>query len=489
MGISEYQQSAKYRERLTNDLHNLFPHLEVADDNALARLDRQELETAYEDRRADLHQRHGGNPRVLDANLARLSAAFEHLIAFLDDRQAHHRRHGENPLRVDPDEPVDQYKSIFLANRGYAEIIAIGGGKGGIGKSMVTANLAIALATLGRQVVAVDMDLGGADLHLSLGLRHLPRSLNDFIDRKYDSLDEVRLTTAYKNLTVIATDSSRLGAANIKYAHKEKILRHLSRLNCDVVLIDLGAEVSFNVLDVFLAADHRYVLTSAEPTSVLEAYGLIKLSLYRKMRHFASETVSKGSDLGKVVDDFLYEKGDRSNGHPKTVWELIEHVRDRDPALHKQLLRLLYGYSVDLIINMSEGEGDKRIAATMARLCQENLGINLRRSYRVPMDKNVRTASRKLIPVVVGAPNCPASRAVFDIAAETKAGRVTAAEMSKQVGDMAEHIIERIQKMREMSALAAPGLPVNTLIPVDLQPESVGSKIRKFLNTEIHLNR
>jgi len=490
MGIEDYQRSAKYRRRLAADLLTLFPHLNEPDENALGRLTREALETAYAAQQRELRSRFGRNLRQLDSRIAQLQAAFQHLQAFLDERAAHVHRTGVDPLQPEADDAPDAYKSVFLRRQGHAEIVAVGGGKGGIGKSMVAANLAIALATQGRQVVAVDMDLGGADLHLSLGLRNLPRSLNDFIERKVEKIDDVRLTTAYRNLTLIATDSSRLGAANIKYAHKEKILRHLERLECDVVVIDLGAEVSFNVLDIFLAADHRYVITSTEPTSVLEAYGLIKLSLYRKIRHFAGEMVSPGSPLGQAFERFLFEKNNDDNGHPKNVWQLAELVGETDPTLRKKLLRMLYGYTVDLVVNMSESDRDMSIAGTMTRLCQDNLALNLNRSYRVPWDRDVRKSARKLLPVVVDSPDSPAARALFTLAAESAAARRTSAgEVSQQVGAMAAGAKLRVRKMSEMSALSSPGQPVNKLIPIQEEKETAAAKVRRLLAKEIHLTR
>lgn len=486
MGIEDYRSSANYRRRLAGDLLTLFPHMEDGDDAALTRISREALETAYEARRREVGQRFARNPRLLTTRLARLDAGFEHLLAFWDEREACIHRTGADPLEIGAEDGPDAYKSVFLRRQGRAEIIAVGGGKGGIGKSLVVANMAIALATQGRQVTAVDMDLGGADLHLSLGLRQLPRSLNDFIERKYESIDEIRLTTAYRNLSVIATDSSRLGAANIKYAHKEKILRHLAKLECDVVLIDLGAEVSFNVLDIFLAADRRYVVTSPEPPSVLEAYGLIKLSLYRKLRHFAGEMISAGSSLGQAFDRFLFERYNEDNGHPKNVWQLIELVGGEAPDLRKKLLRMLYGYKVDLIINMSESERDMSIAQTMTRLCQDNLALNLHRSYRLPWDREVRLASRQMLPVMVQAPDSPAARALFMIAAEASAVKRTSAnEVSRRVGAMAESAKMRVRKMREMAALSSPGQPVNKLIPIQEEKEGAGIKIRRFLAKEI----
>jgi len=491
MGLEDYQQSARYRQRLAQDYRELFPNLIEPDDQSLANLTSEIAKAAYEKRLPQIESIFGNNQRDLEKQRAKLTAAFQHLLSFIDERDSVARRIGADPLMTETKEPVSEFKSTFLIDRRKVKIIAVGGGKGGIGKSLVAANLAIALATMGKQVVAIDMDLGGADLHFNLGLRNLKKSLNDFLDHQYETLEEVRLVTPYRNLSLIATDSSRLGAANIKFAHKEKIMRHLAKLNCDVVIVDLGAEVSFNVLDIFLAADARYVVTSTEPTSVLEAYGLIKLSLYRKIRHFAGELIPPGSELGQKVDAFLFERHDEeTNGKADTVWTLLDLVSQADSELNRKLLKLLWNYRIGLVVNMSERNGDAGIATTMARLCQENLSLNLARSYLVPMDKKVRDCAKRMIPLVIEAPSSPAARVMMQIASDVAEAGVTEEEISAQINAIALAAKERVRKMGEMSALGTPGQPINKIAPLD-QPDvdSTASRIREFLNKEIHFKR
>lgn len=489
MGLEEYQSSAKYRQRVFRDMMILFPHLTDLDESALAKIDYSILENAYETRRREIEQRFSPKSEEADLFYSRLTAGFQHLMSFLDEREAVTRRNGKNPLQQEIDNPSSEYKSVFLANNRRTHLIAVGGGKGGIGKSMLAANLSLALASLGREVVALDMDLGGADLHLQFGLRSINRSLNDFIDHKYESLEEVRMNTAYKNLSVIATDSSRLGVANIKHSHKEKIIRHLGKLNCDVVVVDLGANVSFDVLDLFSSADQRLVVTSIEPTSILEAYSLIKLSLYRRIRHFANEFIPRNSDLGQTIAAFLFETGKTDNGGPKNVWQLVEALGARDEELKNQLLKLIYRYRVDLVINMSESENDRNIGATIAKLCQQNLIVSIQNSYLIPWDKRVRDAARRLLPVLAGEAHGAVGRALLSIAADVSAGRANPTDLSRRIDHLTHGIQNRVDKLREMSMLNAPEQPVNRLITMTEQKARPKSRLRSFFKKEIHLGK
>lgn len=487
MGIEDYQQSAKYRRRLAMDYRLVFPHLTEPDEQALAEMTREQLESAYEARLRQIEKYYGKDRNSAEAMRARLDAGLQHLVAFIDERDSVRRR--MKPGIPGAEELADrpEFKSIFLSGPRKTKLIAIGGGKGGVGKSLISASMGIALATMGKQVVAVDMDLGGADLHFALGLRNVSRSLNDFLDRKFESLEEVRLNTAYRNLSLIATDSSRLGSANIKYALKEKVLRHLGKLDCDVVLIDLGAEVSFNVLDFFLAADSRYVVTSPEPTSVLEAYGLVKLSLYRKIKHFAGELIPPASELGELVQDFLFEKENDNNGKPRNVWQLIDHFGQTDPELHDKLLRILWQYNIELVINMSEKPRDFVIAQTFTKLCQDNLALNVEHSYLIPWDHQVRDAARKLIPIVIESPTCPSARALLKLASDAAFTSPANGEMTRKISQVAGPAKERVRKMGEMQAIGRPGQPVNKIAPIE--DEKPPSKIKTFLAKEIRFRR
>ena len=100
----------------------------------------------------------------------------------------------------------------------------MGGSKGGVGKSVISANLAVGLALLGQQVVLADLDLGGADVHLYAGVKSLKKTWKDFLERKIDAIEKILTPTAFKGPSLIGGDSSKLGSANLPYAQKQKIV-------------------------------------------------------------------------------------------------------------------------------------------------------------------------------------------------------------------------------------------------------------------------
>ncbi|MEW6433327.1 MAG: P-loop NTPase [Myxococcota bacterium] len=162
-------------------------------------------------------------------------------------------------------------------------IISVGGGKGGVGKSLVAANLAIAMAQAGRRVVLVDGDLGAANLHTLFGIERPGPTIQTFIEHGIESLEGARVETGVPNLTLVRGASAVVGAANISHTQKQRLLRHVERLDADVVLVDVGAGIAFNQVDFFDLADLRLLVLTPQLTSIQNGYGFAKAALYRRL--------------------------------------------------------------------------------------------------------------------------------------------------------------------------------------------------------------
>ena len=140
---------------------------------------------------------------------------------------------------------------------GRPEVWAVGGGKGGTGKSLVAASLGIHLAQMGRRVILVDGDLGAPNLHTILGLDPPPLALSDFIKRRFESIETVVFETGVERLSLISGARNSLDIESLKHFQKTRLLRVLLGLPADIVLLDLGAGTSLNVLDLFSLADRE----------------------------------------------------------------------------------------------------------------------------------------------------------------------------------------------------------------------------------------
>ncbi len=182
---------------------------------------------------------------------------------------------------------------------------AIGGGKGGVGKSFISVNLAVAAAAAGYKVFLVDGDLGGANLDTLLGCRRPPRSIADFFARRAASLADLAVDSGFAGLSLIAGDAETLGVANPQYSQKMKLIRHLKRLPGTVVILDLGAGTNFNTLDLYLAADLGLAITTPEPTAVENCFAFIKAATLRDIERRSGvkqRGIRRGSLRGELRD-------------------------------------------------------------------------------------------------------------------------------------------------------------------------------------------
>ena len=107
------------------------------------------------------------------------------------------------------------------------KIWAVGGGKGGVGKSLVTANISICLALMGHKVTAIDLDLGGANLHTCLGVPIPDRTLSDYLTKKANSIKDLTTPTSIENLSIISGAQDELGMASLRSMQKNLLLSRL----------------------------------------------------------------------------------------------------------------------------------------------------------------------------------------------------------------------------------------------------------------------
>jgi flagellar biosynthesis protein FlhG len=310
-----------------------------------------------------------------------------------------------------PDERPKTEPNASALNKTDKKIIAVGGGKGGVGKSTFSANLAVGLALLGQKVVLADLDLGGADVHLYTGVKSLTKTWNDFLDKKVDSIEDILTPTAFKGLSLIGGDSSRLGSANLPYSQKLKIIRHLKELKTDFLVLDLGGDTTYNGLDFFLLADQKIVVSGTEPASVLDSYAFIKVVFNRFLERFFSEYKSL-KDLVEPIRDGSFEKSENYS-----LDFIYQEVRARDPRAAVQLQEQFDQFRLSIVLNMTENNKDLRIAKSMQKLVKDKCFLDIGILGTIPFDGALRKAARGFTPIVVENPKCQASRNIHQMLA------------------------------------------------------------------------
>ncbi len=290
------------------------------------------------------------------------------------------------------------------------QIWSIGGGKGGIGKSLLTASLGWQLAQLGKRVILVDADLGGANLHTCLGLPKPERTLTDFIRRQVAHIDEVTTETGIADLRLISGASDFLSAANINYAQKARVLNRIRSLKVDVVLIDLGAGTSYNIIDFFLISDVGLLTVVPEPTSIENGYRFIKSALYRKLRGAAPPGPAR-----HLVDEAMTprERDGRTFRNPA---ELLAAVQDEQPEAAPVLERVMVSFQPRFILNQVRAEADIAVGHQLVTTCARHLGIRASYAGFVHYDDAVWQAVRHRRLFMIESPRSRAAEEVRKLA-------------------------------------------------------------------------
>ncbi len=242
-----------------------------------------------------------------------------------------------------------------------ARVITVTSGKGGVGKSNVSVNLAIQLSRLGKKVLIVDADFGLANIEVMLGLR--PKyNLADMMFHGKDVRDI--LTPGPENIGFISGGSGLREMTNLDKDQIQSLVTSMYELDqvADIILIDTGAGISDAVIDLVMCSAEVLLVTTPEPTSITDAYALLKT--IRRQEAF---------DPGKMK---------------------IRMIGNRVQS---------YEEGKELFYKMSA------VSGKFLQMDMEYMGA-------IPEDTKLQSAVRKQQPVSIAAPNAPAARAMMELA-------------------------------------------------------------------------
>ncbi|MBT4790825.1 MAG: P-loop NTPase [Halobacteriovoraceae bacterium] len=285
----------------------------------------------------------------------------------------------------------------LLSTQRKAKIWAVGGGKGGVGKSLVTANTSICLALMGYKVIVVDLDLGGANIHTCLGINIPEKTLSDYISKKVTSIKELLVPTPIKNLQIISGAQDELGIANLKQMHKNKILSKLGELDADYIILDLGAGTTYNTLDFFISADKGILVILPEPTSIENTYRFIKSVYHRRLK-----MIEELLNIQPLINQAMNAKMSASQGPPA---DLIKRVIEINPEMGMKLQREVNKFKPQIIINQIRSQQDIDIGFSIQSVCKRYFGIDMNYVGYLDYDSTVWQSIKKRKPLLMEYPN------------------------------------------------------------------------------------
>lgn len=250
------------------------------------------------------------------------------------------------------------------------KIIPVAGGKGGAGKTFLVSNLSIALAEDGKDTVAVDLDLGGSNLHTFLGIKNTSAGVGSLLSRKRMSFQELLVPTSYDKLRFVPGDVLVSGLSNIQFVQKKRIVEGILDVDAEYIIIDLGSGTNSTILDFFLISNSGFVVTSPQTTSILNTYGFLKALLFRFfLRAFAEQ-----NEIIKYLKSVMKEKKPSSFAPFSEILRKISRIDSKSGEKAENYLKIL---QPKVVVNLAKTPDDLQIAEKLRDLIHESLSLDV----------------------------------------------------------------------------------------------------------------
>ncbi|MCB0347319.1 MAG: P-loop NTPase [Bdellovibrionales bacterium] len=286
-------------------------------------------------------------------------------------------------------------------------IIAVGGGKGGIGKSFFTSNLAIYLSRF-KKVTVVDLDLGSSNQHTCLGLQSVRTTISDFLSDKIVHFQELEEPTRYINLKLVSGCFDSLNITQLTDADVQKLIAGIKTLNSDIVILDLGAGTAAATVDFFTSADNSILVASAEPTSIENAYRFLKVLFYRKLQHvFLAQNAQE--ELARLL-------AHRDQFQEKSPNQIVKDIYQRNHVLGRAIMNDLQSLDLSVVLNQIRMSHDEQVGHGIASVCNKFFGVWCKYLGAISYDDAVWQSLRKSQPVMIANPQSSVSQQISKIA-------------------------------------------------------------------------
>ncbi|MBI2399453.1 MAG: P-loop NTPase [Deltaproteobacteria bacterium] len=275
-------------------------------------------------------------------------------------------------------------------------IWSVGGGKGGVGKSLVASNLALALSRQGKKVLLVDADLGAANLHTFLGIDGGKGALSSFLKDEISDIGSLISKTPFPNLDLVSGAKDSLDVADVKNAHIMRLREALKKVEYDYAVLDIGPGTSSNLLDMFLMGNEGIILSTPEPTTIENNYRFLKCLYLRQIKSIADsqEDGVLNSMLQKIFSDKWSQR-------VKTVSDIMEQLSMLDFDQGRMLREDLSATSISMIMNQTKREEDARMGPSIQRACADYFGMDIGYLGSVGYEDCVSESIRTRRPLVM----------------------------------------------------------------------------------------
>lgn len=299
------------------------------------------------------------------------------------------------------------YEQRETGVKSVGRFIAVGGGRGGVGKSLVAVNLAVYFAQLGKPVVLVDADAAGSNLHAQFGLK-AARSEPEVEDAAPGAIARALVPTSVPGLSLLpAAHDAVSPGLSLRAGRKMRWLAALRALPAEYLVIDVGPGQSDLAVDVMLAADVPIAVTVPEPPAVETTYRFLRAMFRRRLRRALVRDKLRAS----ILDRALTEMG----ALPAPI-DLVLKLGKMDKTLQDLAWAEACALRVQLVVNQTRVRTDAELGSWMSGLVSRHYGVGLDELGHVEQDDTVWITVRRNKPLLVDSPTSKSARNIERIA-------------------------------------------------------------------------
>lgn len=296
------------------------------------------------------------------------------------------------PLEGDADlAPTDEF-----GVRRSRHVIAVGGGRPGVGKTLLSVNIAVYLAQLGRHVVLCDADPFGSSLHTMLGVQKPPLVLDASVRGA-----SVLVSTAVPGLSLLPVVYDAWAVAPKRASRQSHWLRQINELDVDYVVLNLGASLAPATLDVFADADVQICVSAPEPPAIEATYRFCRAYFVRRLRRTLMRERFKLRVVERAISALPPLPSPR---------ELIVEIARFDESVANVAASVLASLRPRLVIGRTRLRRDLELGPSMAALSARYLGVQLDYMGYVEQDDAAWLTARRCRPLLIDAPTSKAAR-------------------------------------------------------------------------------
>jgi len=272
-------------------------------------------------------------------------------------------------------------------------VVAIGGGKGGIGKSLVAANVGIFLATLGKRVVLVDGAFGAANLHLFAGVPRPSRSLYEALAGGAP-LADLAVPTHVPGVRIVGGVYDSSSASDPSHEVVHALAAQIRALPADWVVVDLGPGLGAATLELFLEADIGLLVAVPDPTSIELMHRFVRAAF---LAHLHRAGLAHLCEVpGRTPREY-------EGGMPSALDIYLAAVSAASPDVER-LRDAILGFAPHLVINSARSKSDMELGRAVASAARRRLGTPIRYLGHLEYDEAVWASTRRRRPLLIEHP-------------------------------------------------------------------------------------